>query len=224
MESKKYETWYGKRLSALGDCWPERISDLKGRSGFADEELKNTIKNLESLPFPEGNGFALVSRDAEYGNACLRFIKNFPKRGFRLFMAELSPQTLERIQRAAPGIPSCRNPIYTGNADGETCAAVIETLLGCEEAGILICQDCFGLPGIKASRARSFTKKILASRKPTIFFGSSESLVPDAVPKSLVSYPGIRDALLAAQLLVEFRNNLEIRMLETVLGPRLSNS
>jgi acyl-CoA synthetase (NDP forming) len=224
MEYKKYESWYRKWPSVLNNCRPEQSPYPEGGNTlFRIEELRNMIKIVEFLPFPEGNGFALVSSGAEHGSACQRFMKSFPKHGFKLFMTELSSQTVQRIQETAPGIPACRNPIYTGGAGGEVCAAIIEILLSCEEAGILICQDCFSLPGINASRIRSLAKKIRISRKPVIFFGSSARPDLDALPENLVTYPDISNALLAAQFLVEFRNNLEIKMLETAWGSKPGN-
>jgi acyl-CoA synthetase (NDP forming) len=221
MDFKKYET-RDRRRSALNEYRRKHAAVLNGLNTLAHNgKIEDAVKILETLPFPAGNGLVIVG--AEYRMGRPYFAKDFAERDFRLFMTELSPETVRLIQEAAPGALSYRNPVYTGDS-GEACAAVIEILLNRREAGILVCQDCFSLPGIDSARAGSLAEKILRSGTPVIFFGSAGGSVSDSFPKNLVVYPTLSLALYAAQFLVEFRNNFEIKMLQSILGSAVSNS
>jgi acyl-CoA synthetase (NDP forming) len=227
---KEIKVNFKKYLPGMRD---PRMALAAGNSWNPDhEELMDAVKTLEKLPFPAGNRVAVIGSVFGCGSVCADFVRNTATHSVKLHLVKLSEETQRKIKKAVPQIVFCQNPVdIAAVVSGEEYAAILQILLDASEADILLCQRPFDAEfagSLQLEAEESLIKKIAGavefSSKPVIFFCSSGHSFQCPGQEIIVEFPTLSRVIRAAQLLVDYKNALEIKALEANLGSAISFS
>jgi len=209
-------------------------------SPYSSSDMKNTQRVdfldamciLEKLPFPAGNRVSILGSVFGPGSECVSYIENTRFQSPKLILARISLDTQKRILDAVPQTTYYRNPVDISKRAGiKDYVTVLELLLASPETDILLCQSPFDIGlevceelYVKEMLTRNIADILDESSKPVLFFCSPENTFPAFWPKTIVGLSSIPRAVSAVQFLVDFKNTLEIKILEGKLAPAISYS
>ena len=195
-------------------------------------DVVDAIQALEKLPFPAGNRVAVLGSVLYSGSECAASVQKTAFSSTRLSLAKLSDDTRKKIQEAVPETIFCHNPVdISSKAGSEAYVAVLEVLLASPEVDILLCEGPFdmGLAACEEQHVKETLVENIAgllenSCKPVLFFCSPGASFPGFWQNIIVGFPSIPRVINTVQFLVDFRDTLEVKILEGKLASAIRYS
>jgi len=174
---------------------------------FDDEELCDAAKALSYLPPAQGNRVAVITGAGGFGVMCTDYIETDSPRA-RLQMAELSDDTISRIQEKAPPFASCHNPVdLTATVTNEMFVHTLEALLEDTGVDIIVCITFFAPHSITDKLIDRMAAAVKKSRKPVMVFTEygpfTDSYLKEFYKKGMIGFPSLTRTVKAVRFLVE---------------------
>lgn len=174
---------------------------------FDDEELCDAAKTLSGLPPAEGNRVAILTPAGGYGVMGADHVE-MPRSGICLQMAQLTPETRERICSVSFPFASCRNPVdLTASANDRMMGDALSAIIDDDGVDIVICTAFFSPPSITDRLVEVIAAKAAGSKKPVIVFTQygpfTDRYLRQFHQEGVVGFPSIGRAVRAAGFLVE---------------------
>ena len=196
------------------------------------EDIIDAVQTLAKLPFPSGNRVAVMGPVFGSGGECADHVESTIFHPTQLRLAKFSMATMKKIVVAAPEAFFFQNPVdLSSSTDNKTYAKILKILLDAPEVDMLLCQDPFDgdfpateEPKVKEALADEIAALVKSSVKPVLFINNPEKVFPGTRKDAIVGFPTIPRVITAAQFLIDFKNTLEIKMLESQFSSAISFS
>jgi acyl-CoA synthetase (NDP forming) len=174
---------------------------------YDDEELCDAAKTLSYLPPARGNRVAVMTGAGGFGVMCADYVETDNPRA-RLRMAELSRDTVSRIERIAPSFASCRNPVdLTAGMNNEMFVHSLKALLDDEGVDIVICITFFAPHAITDELIDRMAEVAEGREKPVLVFTEygpfTDTYLKEFYKKGMIGFPSLTRTVRAVRFLVE---------------------